>query len=115
MQYAAHEARMRQPADKEGKVSTRTALKATAARGVVSAVKLLAGPPFPESVAYLWDWFMELDRSRTYGMGGPDPLTYQAIDAWARLTDRHPAPHEVEALFSLDLVSRHPDAIKEVA
>jgi hypothetical protein len=115
MRYAAHEARMRQPADKEGKVSTRRALQATARRGVSSAAKLLTGPPFPESIDYLWDWFRELDRARTHSMNGPDPLTYQAIDAWARLTGREPAPHEVDALLSLDAVFRNPDAMNEVA
>lgn len=110
MRYAAHEARMRQPADKDGKVSTRVALRATAKRGVASAIKLLESPPFPESLAYLWGWFLELERVRTYGMHGPDALTYQQIDAWARLTDRQPMPYEVDALLALDLVSRFPDA-----
>lgn len=110
MRYAAHDARMRQPADKEGKVSTRTALQAAARRGVASARTLLADPPFPESLDYLWGWWLELERSRTYGMHGPDPLTYQQIDAWARLTEQRPAPHEVAALLALDLVARFPDA-----
>jgi hypothetical protein len=47
MEYAAHDARMRQPADKEGKVSTRRALEATAARGVVERIKLLDGSTLP--------------------------------------------------------------------
>jgi hypothetical protein len=59
MEYARHDARMRQPADKEGKVSTRRALEATAARGVASAIKLLEGPPFPDSLDYLFDWHLE--------------------------------------------------------
>jgi hypothetical protein len=113
--FVAHEARMRAPADKEGRVSVRTALTAAAARGVESAIKGLASPPFPEALEYLWDWFMELDRTRTTGFNGPDPITYPIIESWARLMDRHPSPTDVELLLQMDLVMRHPDAFKEPA
>lgn len=110
--FVAHEARMRQPADKEGRTSVRTALEAAAARGVQSATKALASPPFPEAMEYLWDWFMELDRTRTAGFNGPDPLTYPTIESWARLMDRSPSPADVEMLLQMDLVMRYPDAFK---
>src|SRR4051812_41133275 len=99
----AHESRMRQPAGKDGKVTTRVALETSAARGVASALSELQGPEVPEPVEYLWSWFLELDRTRGYGMNGPEPLTYQAIEAWARLTDRAPTPGEVETLLQMDL------------
>ena len=33
-------------------------------------------------------------------------LTYTEIQAWATLTDRRPAPHEVDALLALDMAYR---------
>jgi hypothetical protein len=110
--FIAHEARMRLPADKEGKVTTRVALEAAAARGVESAIKALQPPPFPEAMEYLHDWFMELDRTRTSGFNGPDPITYPIIESWARLMGRSPSPADVEMLLQMDLVMRHPDAFK---
>ena len=57
-------------------------------------------------MAYLWGWFVELECGRKYGRWGPDPISYTEIAAWALLTDRHPLPHEVEALVTLDVVTR---------
>lgn len=114
--FVAYEARMRAPADKEGTVSMRRALEATAARpGGASAAKALVAPPFPEAMDYLWEWFLELDRTRTSGFTGPDPLTYPIIESWARLMDRAPSPADVELLLQMDLVMRHPEVFKEPA
>ena len=66
----------------------------------------LTGPEIPDEVAYLWQWFCELDLARRYGKLGPDPISYSEIGAWAALTDRQPLPHEVEALVMIDLAMR---------
>jgi hypothetical protein len=66
----------------------------------------LAGPEIPEPVAYLWEWFAELNAARRWSQVGPEPIGYAELAAWAALTDRHPLPHEVEALMTLDLVTR---------
>lgn len=120
MQVAAHEARMRAP-DKQGN-ATRLHYQGIANRVALvhgeespqykKALQNLEGPEIPEQLAYLWLWFLELDRTRTHGMNGPDPITYPMIDAWARLTQRTPDAIEVDALLLLDVVSRHPDALK---
>lgn len=60
----------------------------------------------PAEVAYLWEWFMELERVRCYNEVGPQPLTYSELDAWARMTGRAPSPAEVDALLALDLTIR---------
>lgn len=109
--FVAHEARMRLPADKEGKFTVRQALESTAKRGAQSAVEALRGPEMPEALEYLWDWFLELDRTRTAGMNGPDPLTYPVIESWARLTQRAPTPADVSLLLDMDAVMRHPEAL----
>lgn len=108
---AAHDARLRQPA-KDGKAQ-RVHLEAAAARGSASAIALLDGPEFPDELGYLWGWFQELDRTRSYGMNGAEALTYPAIDAWARLTGRSPDALEVDALILLDLIARHPEAMTD--
>lgn len=41
-------------------------------------------------------------------MGGPAPVTYLDIEAWARLTDRRLEPHEVQALTEIDRAVRYP-------
>jgi hypothetical protein len=43
-------------------------------------------------------------------MSGLAPLGYEAVTAWARLTERTPQPHEVRALLALDAVMLFPDA-----
>lgn len=40
-------------------------------------------------------------------MVGLEPISYQELDAWSRLTDKHPEPYEVDALMKLDAVVRH--------
>lgn len=74
---------------------------------------MLKGPEFPEVLRYLWEWFTELERARSVGPHGVNPMSYQDIDAWARLLRRPVLPHEVSALMRLDLVMRHPDPRKK--
>jgi hypothetical protein len=107
--YARHEARMRESVEGT-RHSVRAHLKAAADRGSVTAAEELAGPELPEALGYLWDWFSELDGVRTFnGMNGhPEPITYQAIDAWSRLTGRGPTPEEVQALVLIDGVYLNP-------
>jgi hypothetical protein len=61
-------------------------------------------------VEYVHDWFQELDRARPIGPHGPEGLTYQTIDVWARLPQRSPTPMEVQALLWMDVVKRFPNA-----
>lgn len=61
----------------------------------------LEGPPLPYCLRHLWEWFGELADARSGGMG-PGPITFQDIDAWARLTGRHPTPWEVSVIRQLD-------------
>jgi len=67
--------------------------------------RLLAQPPSPDLpllLEYIWANFGELTARRGAGMAGPNPLTYQEVQAWARLTQRHPSPDEVRLLMRLD-------------
>lgn len=66
----------------------------------------MIGPPFPEGAEYLWRWFAELDNDRGDTGDGPAPITYQDIEAWARLTGRKPRPWEVGVIKALDTAAR---------
>lgn len=72
------------------------------------AIDKLEGPPFPEALAYLYGWLLELDSARGVGVNGLESFTYQMVDAWARTTDQHPDPHEVTALMYLGRVFLYP-------
>lgn len=124
LQRVRHEAEMRRPVEGSSE-STRAQLQKAAERGSRAARAELAGPQLPasrrylratwEEIQYLWTWFWELDRTRTYsGMTGrPEPISFVALDAWARLTRRELLPHEVDALMRLDAAYLH--AIAELA
>lgn len=87
----------------------------------------------PAELAHIWRWFGELHSGRHTGArdeavndsktGGflafrsvpcPLPITYQDIDAWARITGRTIGPFELSILRLLDntyfLALRNPDA-----
>jgi hypothetical protein len=60
-------------------------------------------PPVPAALQHVWEWFGELSSSRSGNGGGPNPLSFVEIEAWARLTGRLPAPREVQAIMALDM------------
>lgn len=78
-----------------------------ARRGDAHAAALLEGPRFPRSIGYLYTWFQDLSSTRTVGPFGLGAITFEQIDAWARLTDEHPQPHEISALRELDTAWRN--------
>lgn len=51
--------------------------------------------PVPEGMHYLIDMFWDLKRSQ-------QPVTYQEIEAWARLCQGRLEPQEVRLLMALD-------------
>jgi hypothetical protein len=71
----------------------------------VARAKLLA-PEFPDELEYLWGWALELHGRSGVSMAGLNPLTFQTIEAWARLTGRSLLPQEVEGLILLDSALR---------
>jgi hypothetical protein len=59
-------------------------------------------PEIPAALEHLWQWFCELSGSRSGNGGGPNPIAYSDIAAWAALTGRLPAPRDVHAIVALD-------------
>lgn len=106
MAYARHQARLRERGD-DG--ATRLAhLEAAAARGHPQAIAALEGPEFPEGLYGLWLVFEKLHGSRGAGMHGPERLRMADIHAADALYGWGLAPHEVDALMMLDLVTLYP-------
>jgi len=58
--------------------------------------------PFPSLVGHIWQWFVELTRTRSSNGFGMNPINYSEIDAWSRLTRRKPTLLEIYALTQID-------------
>lgn len=56
----------------------------------------------PEAGCLIWSWFVELSASRTYGMSGPNPLSWSEIEAWARLRRWPLSDSHITILRALD-------------
>lgn len=108
MAYAAHTAMLNQP-DEKG-VTQRVHLMGLVRRGVASEQvrRDLEGPPFPESLDYLWEQFQRLHRMRPEAMNGMAALTPPIILAANQLFGWDLEPYEVEAISDIDLVTRFP-------
>src|SRR5210317_886346 len=57
---------------------------------------------FPDIASHLWTTFLQLHDGRTYGMSGPNPISYDIIKAWCDLTGITLSPWEIETIKSLD-------------
>jgi hypothetical protein len=50
----------------------------------------------------LWRWFLDLSRSRSYHMAGPNPISYSEVLAYAKLMRWLIEPRHVVILLALD-------------
>lgn len=73
-----------------------------AARQLGKTLEDLEMPPFPDIASHIWATFLELHEGRTYGMSGPNPISYDIIKSWCDLTLINLKPWEVEIIKSLD-------------
>jgi hypothetical protein len=62
----------------------------------------LIPPPFPEPLTGYWESFLELHSARGSGEGGPDPLSFSEIKAWAELSNHAPSNRELTCIRTLD-------------
>lgn len=113
MLFAAHVATLNQP-DEKG-VPQRVHLEGLVRRGVASEAVMqeLEGPPFPDALDYLWTRFQRLHAMRPEAAHGLGALTPPVILAADTLFQWNLEPHEVEAIADLDVVTRHPETMKE--
>lgn len=102
MEFAKHQALLNAPvAGSKDSTPYRDHLEAAAKKSARARAEL-EGPPFPESLSYLWTWATELHGRSGVGQFGASPLGYGTIADWSRLTNTNTRPHEVEALLMLD-------------
>ncbi len=73
-----------------------------------------ARPRVPEAGILLWNAFLELDSTRTFGSNGPRPITFEEIRAWCDLTGYRLPPHHVQILRAMDatLLERFSEEVK---
>lgn len=62
--------------------------------------------PVPAGMEWLWDCFVQLSNARSYGAAGPHAISFQEVEAFARLTGTTFEPWHVKALMAADLAWR---------
>jgi hypothetical protein len=64
---------------------------------------LLALPPFPIELEYLWTSYLKLRRRQGYdAMGNPRPLTWRELEAWMACIRFTLTAWEADTLMDLD-------------
>lgn len=58
----------------------------------------------PDSLAYVWDWYLRLNETRPVGMG-MSAITYTEIRSYFELMDIEVEPFEVELIKVFDRLS----------
>jgi hypothetical protein len=61
-------------------------------------------PEFPDVASHVWETFVQLHNGRTVGMGSPNPISWEAIQAWCNLTGIVLSPWEIETVKELDML-----------
>lgn len=64
--------------------------------------ELVQEPEIPEDGEHIWAWFWTLNRRRQHGMNGPQPLAYDEIGAWARMTGEPIMREELHIITDMD-------------
>lgn len=58
----------------------------------------------PDCVDYLWEWFGELNMSRSSNGFGVNPISYLEIQSWNELNTNMIRPWEVKTLKKMDAI-----------
>ena len=61
--------------------------------------------PIPDGAAHIWGYFLQLNRERSQGMNGSQPLTSSNILAWMALEGVQLEHWEVGAVRRLDVAA----------
>ena len=67
-------------------------------------IQLKESPDIPFYIEHIWEWFWQIHKGRTYGMSGPNPITWENILAWRNLLDIQIRPIEIEIINEMDSV-----------
>lgn len=64
----------------------------------------LLGPDFPVDASLVWAYFLEVHQGRSYGMSGPNPVSWSDLSAWCNLHGIVLSSWEVSTIKELDLL-----------
>jgi hypothetical protein len=64
--------------------------------------KMQDRPVLPRDAVPTWRAFQSLSHRRSYGMGGPMPITWLDLDAYQRVTGESLRPWQIGAIEHLD-------------
>lgn len=67
-------------------------------------LELEESPEIPFYLEHIWGWFWQIHKGRTYGMSGPNPLTWENIKSWRDLLEIQIRPIEIEIIYEIDSV-----------
>jgi hypothetical protein len=70
-------------------------------RRQLNGVAMMAIPAGGE---LLWRWFIDISSGRTYGMSGPNPISFTEIQSYAAVSRWPILPHHVIILRAMDAV-----------
>lgn len=59
-------------------------------------------PKLPDVVAHIWEYFAELNKTRSFSDAGPSSISWQEFRAWRLENKLRLDPWERDALFKLD-------------
>lgn len=59
-------------------------------------------PELSDEAWYVWEKYVSLQKSRSYGINGPNGITHQDIEAWSRNTKRLLSLWEIDVMFLID-------------
>jgi hypothetical protein len=108
--YAAHE--MELSARQADGLPLRAHLE-SAARQTGTVPEQLLPVECPESVLYIWEYFSSMNDRRTFNEHGPNPITHEGVEAWARRRGIALERFEQDALDALEGLYFHLRAVKK--
>ncbi|WP_174800995.1 phage tail assembly chaperone [Martelella limonii] len=60
------------------------------------------GVAIPAGGGLLWNWFLDLSRTRTWHSFGPNPISYLEVEAYCRLMRWEMRPDHIATLMAMD-------------
>lgn len=120
MAYAAHQARLSMPlpsgsSERDNLMGIVANKPSSSPEYKLAMTRLEGGVSLPDSLAYLFNWFLELRAAQRSDMNGLAPIGYTDLNDWAALTGREPAPWEIDIITALDRTVRAESAPKKEA
>ncbi|WP_051540704.1 hypothetical protein [Ahrensia sp. 13_GOM-1096m] len=83
-------------------IKSQRRLKAQLVKALEQHLQSGAKSKIPEAGEWLWFFFCQISKSRTYHANGPNPLQWSEIEAWMRLYRWPLEAHHIDIIRALD-------------